>query len=155
MDLKTLGVFLGFVFCICAVVFAVTVYMVMVQIDDNLVYMALYYEDQAHNISSWDGDINVVGYAMKQALSYCFLYEIEKRQIDFNRYRDVCGNITTIAHAYATGGMEELIEDARENLAGARARLNDSHPYMGIVFGPDFKTMQWGFSPGDMQPGAW
>lgn len=150
MDLRALGIFLGVIFTVGAVVFAGTVYMAMAQIDDNLVYMALYYEEQAHNLSAENADPDVINYAMKQAVNYCALYSIEKRQIDYNRYREVCSNITQISYLYILGNMTPWIEIHRGNLADARRELWKSRPYMSVVFNPGFSMIRWGFRPGEV-----
>jgi len=145
MELREVGLFLGLFFTVGAVIFALTVYNVQGQIDENLAYMALYYDGVAVDLYDTGADLDAVVMIELQASHYCDLYLAERRTIDEWKYKPICDVV------YARGvrivgcydypelcltpdpELDNLIE-----LADPVAQdLLELRPYMSYIFSED------------------
>ena len=145
MELKTVGVLLGLFVTVGAVVFALTLYAFMVEIDRNLAYMALYYDSLGVELYEANATTDALIMIDSQAKTYCDLYLAERRTLDEWRYKPICDVVYHRSRLFIWCSLEPdgpICTDAEfvkldELLIIAEPlgkELVDNPPYLGLAF---------------------
>jgi hypothetical protein len=138
MDLVRVGYFLGMVVTCCAIVFAATIYWGMGQIEDNIAYMALYYDDMAVEMTD---NPEVAFWASSQAWRWCEFYTVERRTVAWERYIPLCDDIqerhkNIAMTAIGLGGFS--VDKIQTPL---RKEWEINPPYSAYVFREEYKPV--------------
>lgn len=140
MEWKTAGVILGAVFTVCAVVFALTVYIGMYHLEESIAYMALYYDDMA--VENFEKSPSLSLWASAQAWRWCEMYRIEQRSMEWRRYFPLCDEIQIrtsqmiLCEDYVCFG--ELLYQNETVYKPIREKWLKSAPYFKFVFREDY-----------------
>ena len=143
VDYQKLGAVLGALVVVGAISFAMTVYTAMAFIDQNLAYMALYYDDMAVDLYQSGASYDAVVMIEAQALRFCELYLAEKRTLTSWEYEPICDVIYERSTLFVMCledvdlCSDELITELEDKIKGAEAlgkQLKESRPYMSYVF---------------------
>lgn len=88
MKIETVGLF----FVAILTTYACTLYFSNMMLNDDLIYMAVYFDDKAAGaVSIGDGKGAIIYWDI--AKKYCDLYRLEKRTIDISKYYPLCDTI--------------------------------------------------------------
>lgn len=140
--LKQLGVVAGLVLTVAAVAFATTLYWGEIQVEDNIVYMAVYYDGLA--VSSWESGAEGYELASYQAWQWCELYFAEMRTLSWQRYKPACDAVQehSTLMIMCSNREPEKDSDCPNNpiyeqavLRDLRASWRERPPYVSYVFG--------------------
>lgn len=139
MNLVKVGAALGAIFTICAVVFALTVYAVMYHIEENIAYMALYYDDMATS----SNNSAFMLWSSSQAWRWCEMYRVEQRTLDWKRYSAFCEDIQKRTGYIVLCEKEEchaIFYQQNETIQKPiREKWLKSPPYLKFVFRDDYR----------------
>jgi hypothetical protein len=136
------------IFTVAAVVYAVTIYSFGTFLDDNLAYMALYYDGVSVDLYRANASQDAIILASSTASTFCELYSAERRTVAFTKYKPLCDAINdrtslfiACADIMSPGCSPEVIANVSRNIDAAAPlakELLEKRPYFSLVFNDDF-----------------
>lgn len=151
-NIKNVLIFAGVLFTACAAVFACTIYFIMGFLNENIAYMALYFDDAAVDLYAAGANDDTVLLASATAWRFCELYGSEIRTLD-QKYADLCDGIQarhvifeactseSDPYGYCTDEMLDLMDERMTDAQDAAKELRESRPYFGFVFSDDYRPV--------------
>ncbi|MCX6817729.1 MAG: hypothetical protein NTU57_02635 [Candidatus Aenigmarchaeota archaeon] len=131
----------GAIFTVASIVFALTVYSFGTFLNNNFVYMAVFYDAMAADFHAGNQSSDVVTLASITASKYCAMYSAERRTLDYDKYGHLCsaiGNRTVFFMACYNGMRTDCSDDAIPGVDDPLAlELYNSAPYMSFIFNND------------------
>ncbi len=153
MDLKPVGILLGVLFTVGAASFATGFYVLQSSFNNNLAYMAVYYDDMTAALHAQNASQDAVLVAASQAVNFCFMLTSEKRTLDYARYWNLCDNISQSSNL-AGAEMWPEFQGFQEAIEPAKAGYRGLYPSMSFVFSKSYKRTRCMMS-GEEYPCPW
>lgn len=143
MNYQKIGALLGLLITVGAISFAMTVYAGMIQIDQNLAYMALYYDDMAVDLYQTEASVETIIMIQGQAVRYCDMYLAEKRTLTSWEYSKICDVVYARSSLFVfcledvdlcTDEQISKLETAISDAEDLGRSLHELRPYMSFIF---------------------
>jgi hypothetical protein len=125
---------LGAFFTVGAGSFAVSLYVMQSAFDGNLAYMAVYYDDMTSSLIRQNASQDAVAVAASQAVNFCFMLTVEKRELGWEKYRQLCANISRSSNL-AGAGLWDIRDEFERTFDSEMEEYRGLYPAVSYVFG--------------------